>query len=316
MPGFTSRLNLYKPGGGSSGIIPDEVVDIDKINDNSDIIDASLGAPRVTSSTRPATPFDGQTIYESDTNMLMVRRSDISQWVPPGTVLKVADFTALAALSTTPFVAGDLVFVTEGAVYMRRTGSSWEQITVARFATQAARDSAYAKAAGAYLASGLARAYCTDVDREFIYYTTADNPRVPADAWCQASIIRFRKQSLGTNPVPTSEQAVSGALGAFAAFGPGTLDVHFGGTLQLNTAMGSSLYLYTQGVNRVELRFEKANAGVDKHSLASFWTQAFTGTAQFTVNLDLSTLASEPTASILTNAFYDATFTPAWMTGA
>jgi hypothetical protein len=41
MPAFTSFLNLYKPGGGSSGLIlPDEVVDIDRINANSDLIDA------------------------------------------------------------------------------------------------------------------------------------------------------------------------------------------------------------------------------------------------------------------------------------
>lgn len=45
MPAFTSNLNLYKPGGGSTGtIVPDEVVDIDRINQNSDLIDAAVGA--------------------------------------------------------------------------------------------------------------------------------------------------------------------------------------------------------------------------------------------------------------------------------
>lgn len=40
MPAFTSFLNLYKPGGGSTGLIlPDEVVDIDRINANMDLID-------------------------------------------------------------------------------------------------------------------------------------------------------------------------------------------------------------------------------------------------------------------------------------
>ncbi len=40
MPASTPFLGLYKPGGGSSGLIlPDEVVDIDRINGNSDIID-------------------------------------------------------------------------------------------------------------------------------------------------------------------------------------------------------------------------------------------------------------------------------------
>ena len=41
MGAFTSFLNLYKPGGGSTGnITPDEVADIDKLNLNFDAIDA------------------------------------------------------------------------------------------------------------------------------------------------------------------------------------------------------------------------------------------------------------------------------------
>lgn len=45
MPAFTPNLNLYKPGGGSTGtILPDEVVDIDRINQNSDIIDGAVKA--------------------------------------------------------------------------------------------------------------------------------------------------------------------------------------------------------------------------------------------------------------------------------
>lgn len=41
MSANTAFLNLYKPGGGSSGlIVPDEVVDIDRINSNMDLIDS------------------------------------------------------------------------------------------------------------------------------------------------------------------------------------------------------------------------------------------------------------------------------------
>lgn len=40
MPAFTPFLNLYKPGGGSTGTItPDEVADIDRLNANFDLID-------------------------------------------------------------------------------------------------------------------------------------------------------------------------------------------------------------------------------------------------------------------------------------
>lgn len=41
MSAFTPFLNLYKPGGGSSGTItPDEVADVDRLNADFDIIDA------------------------------------------------------------------------------------------------------------------------------------------------------------------------------------------------------------------------------------------------------------------------------------
>lgn len=80
MPAYTSRLGLYKPGGGSSGNInPDEVVDIDKINDNMDKIDANIGVAAVTSTTRPSAPFIDQIISEKDTGLLM--RWDGTDWV-------------------------------------------------------------------------------------------------------------------------------------------------------------------------------------------------------------------------------------------
>lgn len=45
MPAFTPNLNLYKPGGGSTGLItPDEVVDVDRFNQNFDLLDAFAGS--------------------------------------------------------------------------------------------------------------------------------------------------------------------------------------------------------------------------------------------------------------------------------
>lgn len=45
MPAFTSFLNLYKPGGGSTGVItPDETADIDRLNEDLDLIDAFASA--------------------------------------------------------------------------------------------------------------------------------------------------------------------------------------------------------------------------------------------------------------------------------
>jgi hypothetical protein len=67
----------------------------------------------------------------------------------------VADFTALAALSTTNKLAGDLAFVVEGAVYMSWTGTVWRQVTTATFASTGARSTAYAKAGAVYRVAGV-----------------------------------------------------------------------------------------------------------------------------------------------------------------
>jgi len=77
----TSKLGLYLPGGGSTGLItPDEPADIDKINDNMVKIDADAGAFVCTSSTRPSSPYNGKIIYETDTNNTRVWRSATSTW--------------------------------------------------------------------------------------------------------------------------------------------------------------------------------------------------------------------------------------------
>lgn len=90
MADHTTRLNLYLPGGGSSGTItPDEPVDIDKINDNMKLLDAAIGFRVVTTGTRPSDPFIGQPIKETDTGD--IRYWDGDSWeqlsgVPVGTI--------------------------------------------------------------------------------------------------------------------------------------------------------------------------------------------------------------------------------------
>lgn len=57
----TTRLALTKPGYA-------DTVDIADINNNMDTIDESIGANVCTSITRPASPYTGQLILETDTN--------------------------------------------------------------------------------------------------------------------------------------------------------------------------------------------------------------------------------------------------------
>lgn len=97
MPGSTTRLSLYKPGGGSSGSYgADESADIDKINDNMDKLDAAVGARNVTSTTRPSSPYDGQLIKETDTGKLLIWRQTAGQWEP--TTIEAKGTTALRDL--------------------------------------------------------------------------------------------------------------------------------------------------------------------------------------------------------------------------
>ena len=65
MPSYTARLGLAKPSDG-------ENYDVDVVNANSDAIDQAIGARVATSTTRPATPYRGQVIFETNTLLTMI----------------------------------------------------------------------------------------------------------------------------------------------------------------------------------------------------------------------------------------------------
>lgn len=112
MAASTTRLGLYKPGGGSSGlIVPDEAADIDKINGNMDKLDDAAGAYLCTSGTRPATPFSNQIIRETDTKNVMIWSSAAGRWNPVGIPYCTGDAN-LATLFPTP-QPGDTVIRTD-----------------------------------------------------------------------------------------------------------------------------------------------------------------------------------------------------------
>ena len=69
----TTKLALTKPDG-------TDLVDIAVLNANADKIDAASGATICTSSTRPASPFNGQVIFETDTLNALVYRLSTTSW--------------------------------------------------------------------------------------------------------------------------------------------------------------------------------------------------------------------------------------------
>lgn len=84
MGAFTSRAGLYKPGGGSTGLIlPDETVDIDKLNGNFDKIDALLGARNIPSASSYTGNMDGDLVYAQDTHFLQMYSSAESKLITP-----------------------------------------------------------------------------------------------------------------------------------------------------------------------------------------------------------------------------------------
>lgn len=73
---YTNRAGLYLPGGGSTGqITPDEVVDIDKLNDNFRKIDALLGAAIVPTTGDYTGSLVGRLVYTEDDQMLHIATS-------------------------------------------------------------------------------------------------------------------------------------------------------------------------------------------------------------------------------------------------
>ena len=70
----TSRLALTKPASS-------DPVDIAVLNTNADKIDSAIGATTCTSGTRPSSPYNGQFIFETDTQKTYVYNGAGTAWV-------------------------------------------------------------------------------------------------------------------------------------------------------------------------------------------------------------------------------------------
>ena len=104
----TTKLGLIKPALA-------DVVDVGNLNDNADSIDAAVGFTLCTNATRPATPWAGQVIFETDTGSSFVWDGD--SWEAAGGggggSITVAD------TAPSPASAGDLWWNSaEGELYL------------------------------------------------------------------------------------------------------------------------------------------------------------------------------------------------------
>jgi hypothetical protein len=155
-----------------------------RINWASNTVTVATIPHTTTTTTIPTTTPAGFPVFNDNTGVLVdqhlawawVRSTDTAVAVfdlrnvqgVQRTSVVVADFTALALLPAGPRFVGEQAFVVEGAVYMSWSGTVWQQVTTATFATTGARDTAYAKASAAYRVARV-RALDTASNTEFIW---------------------------------------------------------------------------------------------------------------------------------------------------
>lgn len=177
MGAYTNRLAIYLMGGGLSGTnVPDEQVDIDKINAGFVALDAAIGAVVCTSTTRPSSPYNGDLIYETDTRNIRVWVTSVGNWVVPNDNILVATLDDLNVLSAAG--EGQIVHVDELGCNFQAIDTVWVQITEATVADNTARDTAYGRAAGVYKVAATAKVYRQDKFWHEEWFTTAQGVAV------------------------------------------------------------------------------------------------------------------------------------------
>lgn len=113
----TTKLGLIKPD-------LTDIVDVGNLNDNADDIDAAVGFTLCTNATRPASPWTGQVIFETDTGSSFVWDGDSWEAVGGG-----GGSITVAATAPSPASDGDLWWdSTNGELYLYYndgTSSQW-----------------------------------------------------------------------------------------------------------------------------------------------------------------------------------------------
>lgn len=209
----TTRLGLTKPAS-------TDLVDVAVLNTNFDKTDAAAGAYVCTSTTRPATPYAGQIIYETDTDQSFVWDSATSTWnvlVPGATVCTSSSRPGAP-------VAGQTIYETDTKMTYVYASGAWAPVI-------------NTKAVGTMASIEVADATARDA----LFTSPAQGDRVfRTDRQCEE--IYFGLYNVSTN--------VSGA--AVAGWYPAPNQAVFSGTATKSTVnatvetVGATGYLYTE----------------------------------------------------------------------
>jgi hypothetical protein len=113
----TTRLALTKPD-------TTDLVDISVLNTNFNKIDSAAGAFVCTSTTRPATPYSGQIIYETDTDQSFVWDSATSSW---NTMAPGATVCTSSSRPASP-VTGQTIYETDTRLTFVYASGAWAPV--------------------------------------------------------------------------------------------------------------------------------------------------------------------------------------------
>ena len=111
----TPRLGLVKPD-------PEDLYSLSVWNGNSDKLDAAVGVIVCTSSTRPSTPWNGMSIYETDTQALKVWDGDSWEGNSPGILI------GLSSAKPNPVQPNQMFYEIDTGLTVVWNGTTWLRI--------------------------------------------------------------------------------------------------------------------------------------------------------------------------------------------
>lgn len=264
----TTKLALTKPDGS-------DLVDIAVLNANADKIDAAAGATICTSTTRPASPWSGMVIYETDTNAGYVYRSSTTSWLP------IASGATICTSSTRPSApyAGQVIFETNTLKTLVYASSAWQEVvnstaakefTSPTVANQTARDALFPSPVQGNSVFRSDKGY---EERYFGLYNSGSNPGGrPAAGWYT------NERNTGLVPITPvtvnntgGSYSINNGLVTFSGVSSISLNGVFSATYNNYRLLLSDLLAGT-GTSQITVRMRNAGADNSANTYYQLWT--------------------------------------------
>lgn len=225
----TTRLGIIKPTPGTG-----EPVNLQtQINDSWDKIDASIGATICTAATRPASPFHGQFIRETDTRRLYVWNATQSAWdqiMTPG-----GSFTGNVTMTGNLTMTGHII---DGTLKKYKTANQ----TVNNTATLVNDNELFVVVnPGTYLMDAFILYTSTSVADIQIGFSAPSGSVLEWSAWGQSQTATTYEGSIKNERRTTSQTSTHGGTSSDLSIRPvGSLTVSTAGSFRLRFGQGAA----------------------------------------------------------------------------